>query len=67
MDMTPTPRVPVAADAQLSCTLTAAQWNIVMAALQEMRMPYRESAPIIAALAEQFQAFAAGDKKDSGE
>lgn len=39
---------------RVSATLTAEQWNIVLAGLNEL--PYRASAPVIGALMPQLQA-----------
>lgn len=45
-----------APDQPLAMTLSAAEWNVVMSIMREAPMPYRVSAPIIAALARQFDA-----------
>jgi hypothetical protein len=51
---------PIAANAQLSVTLEAQQWNSVIAALAEA--PYRIAAPLIQAMTEQLQQNAPGQE-----
>jgi len=38
-------------DQEVACSLTAAEWNVVLAALQEL--PFRVSAPLISKLRQQ--------------
>jgi hypothetical protein len=48
----------LAPDRSLTITLEAQHWNAVMTALQEAPLPYRMTAPAIAALSRQFNALA---------
>ncbi len=51
---------PIDPNRPMNTTLTAQEWNIVIAALREVPMAYRISDPIINSLSTQLQAQASG-------
>jgi hypothetical protein len=64
-EQVPETPAPIGATDQIRLMLEAQQWNVVMTGLQEL--PYRVSAPVIAALSQQFEALARRGKAEGND